>query len=207
MNPSRADLHALARRDPALGKAMAEVAPFPGFPKGVTARGSHFQALARSIIFQQLAVTAADAIFRRACQLTPGPGFPHPKECAGIDSDVFRSAGLSGAKTKAVKDLALKVSDGTVRLRSIARRSDTEVIVELTQVWGIGEWTAQMFLIFRLGRLNVMPTGDLGVQEGLRRLEGLKERPTPKELHERAEIWTPMKSVATWVLYRLCEQP
>ena len=76
----------------------------------------------------------------------------------------------------------------------------------LSSVWGIGEWTAQMFLMFRLGRLDVMPAGDLGVQEGVRILDGLEERPSPKAVMERAEPWRPLRSVATWVLYRLCDE-
>ena len=94
---------------------------------------------------------------------------------------------------------------GELRLRGIARHEDDEIIKRITVVWGIGEWTVQMFLIFRLGRLDVMPSGDLGVQEGLRILDGLDSRPSPKMLLERAEVWRPLCSVAAWFLWRLTD--
>ncbi len=186
---------------------MSRVDPFPGFPVGSRARGSHFEAIARSIVFQQLAGNAASTIYERARKLTPGPRFPKPDEVLAMPDDQFRGAGLSAAKTRAIKDLAVHCQDGRVRLRNAARMDDAEIVDMLSQVWGIGEWTAQMFLIFRLGRLDVMPAGDLGVREGVRRLDRLPERPTPAEVLERAEPWTPLRSVATWVLYRVCDQP
>jgi len=94
---------------------------------------------------------------------------------------------------------------GQLRLRGIAGQDDDEVIRRLTTVWGIGEWTAQMFLIFKLGRLDIMPSGDLGVQEGMRLLDGLDTRPSPAELLIRSEVWRPLCSVATWFLWRLTD--
>lgn len=190
-----------------MGAAMKRVAPYPGFPAGRLARGSHFQAISRSIVFQQLAGAAAKTIYGRVCELTPGPGFPTAAECTALPEARLRKAGLSAAKIRAVKDLAAKSSDGSVRLWSVSRMTDEEVAAMLTSVWGVGEWTAQMFLIFRLGRLDVMPAGDLGVREGVRRLDGLTERPTPDAVLRRAEAWRPLRSVATWVLYRLCDEP
>lgn len=157
------------------------------------------------MVYQQLAANAAGTIYDRARKLTPGPGFPKPAEVLEIPDERFRQAGLSAAKTRAIRDLAAQCRDGRVRLRNVSRMDDAEVIDMLTQVWGIGEWTAQMFLIFRLGRLDVMPAGDLGVREGVRRLDGLTERPTPSSVLDRAEAWRPLRSVATWVLYRLCD--
>lgn len=206
VRPPAEQLRELADRDPVLGRAMERVAPYPGFPHGPLAKGSHFQALARSVVFQQLAGAAARTIYARACALTPGPRFPTADECMATPDARFREAGLSAAKTRAVKDLATKSSDGSVRLRSVSRMADDEIVAMLSSVWGIGEWTAQMFLIFRLGRLDVMPAGDLGVREGARRLDGLAERPSPKAVLERAEAWRPLRSVATWVLYRLCDE-
>lgn len=206
VRPSAEQLRCLAERDPILGEAMERVAPYPGFPYGPLAKGSHFQALARSVVFQQLAGAAARTIYARACALTPGPRFPAADECLALPDERFRAAGLSAAKTRAVKDLAAKSANGLVRLRSVSRMSDDEIVEMLSSVWGIGEWTAQMFLIFRLGRLDVMPAGDLGVREGARRLDGLNARPSPKAVLERAEAWRPLRSVATWVLYRLCDE-
>ena len=207
MKPTADQLRGLSARDPVLGAAMRRVAPFPGFPAGILARGSHFQAIARSVAYQQLAAAAANTIFGRVCALTPGAWFPTAEECLDLPDASFRSAGFSAAKTRAVKDLAQKCVAGSVRLRSVSRMTDDEVIRMLSSVWGIGEWTAQMFLIFRLGRLDVMPAGDLGVREGARILDGLEERPAPKAVLERAELWRPLRSVATWVLYRLVDEP
>ena len=184
---------------------MKRVDPFPGFPTGYLARASHFEAIARSVVYQQLAANAASSIFDRARRLTPGPRFPTPEQVLGITDEQFREAGLSTAKTRAIRDLATRCQDGRLRLRTVKRLDDAEVIEMLTQVWGIGEWTAQMFLIFRLGRLDVMPAGDLGVREGVRRLDRMAERPAPSEVLDRAEAWRPLRSVATWVLYRLCD--
>ena len=206
VTPTPAQIEELAQRDPVLGAAMARVAPYPGFPSGPLARGSHFQAIARSITFQQLAGAAARTIYRRACELTPGPRFPTAAECLELPGADFRGAGLSAAKTRAIKDLAGRCVDGSVRLRSVGRMTDAEVVEMLSSVWGIGEWTAQMFLIFRLGRLDVMPAGDLGVREGVRLLDGLEERPAPLAVLARAEPWRPLRSVATWVMYRLCDE-
>ena len=206
VTPIPEQLCELAGRDPVLGEAMERAGPYPGFPHGPLAEGSHFQALARSILFQQLAGAAAKTIYARACALTPEAGFPTATECLALPDSRFREAGLSAAKTRAVKDLAAKSADGSVRLESVSAMTDDEIVTMLTSVWGVGEWTAQMFLIFRLGRLDVMPAGDLGVREGVRRLDGLEERPSPKAVLERAEAWRPLRSVATWVLYRLCDE-
>ncbi len=206
VTPTAEQLDRLARSDPVLARAMSRVAAYPGFPHGVLARGSHFQAVARSILFQQLAGAAARTIYRRACALTPGERLPTESECLALPDQAFRGAGLSGAKTRAIKDLAGKCLDGSVRLRSVARMGDDEIVEMLSGVWGVGEWTAQMFLIFRLGRLDVMPAGDLGVREGVRILDDLAERPARAAVLERAEAWRPLRSVATWVLYRLCDE-
>ena len=205
MKPTCEQLRELAARDAVLGEAMETVPPFPGFPVGQLARGSHFQAIARSIAYQQLAGAAARTIYGRVCALTPGPRFPTVGECLSLPDEAFRGAGFSAGKTRAVKDLAGKCAAGSVCLRSVSRMSDDEVVDMLSGVWGIGEWTAQMFLMFRLGRLDVMPAGDLGVRQGMRILDGLEERPAPGAVLERAEPWRPLRSVGTWVLYRLCD--
>ncbi len=204
MKPSAAELRALARRDPVLGRAMARAAPFPGFPRPGH-YDSHFHALAASIISQQLSTKAAATIAGRVRALTPGPRFPPPEALLDLSDRDLRAAGLSGAKTAALRDLATKALDGTLALRGIARHDDETVIERLVTVRGIGVWTAHMFLIFRLGRLDVMPTGDLGVREGARRLDGLAERPGEAQLLARSEPWRPLRSVASWVLWRLLE--
>jgi 3-methyladenine DNA glycosylase/8-oxoguanine DNA glycosylase len=194
----------LRRRDPVLAEALDRVPPFPGFPDP-RGSGSHFHALARAIVYQQLAGSAAAAIHGRVLALTPGPSFPTPEQCLEIPDRDFRAVGLSRSKTRSLKDLANRVVTRDVRLRSISRRTDDEIIAELTQVWGIGRWTAQIFLMFRLGRLDVMPAGDLGIREGMRRLDGMAERPAPTQVLERAEAWRPLRSVAAWVLWRVVD--
>ncbi len=205
MKPTAAEMRELKRRDPVLAKAMSGLPPFPDFPVG-RLRGSHFHALARSIIYQQLATPAAAAIYGRVRRLGPGPRFPTPEQALALADEELRGVGLSGNKVRALKDLALKTVSGELGLRSIGRLSDDEVVRRLTTVWGIGEWTAQMFLIFKLGRPDVMPAGDLGVQEGLRILDGLDDRPKPEILMARAEVWRPLRSVAAWFLWRLTDR-
>lgn len=178
---------------------------FPGFPSPDGARRTRFQALARAIVFQQLAYPAADTIHRRVCALTPGPAFPTSRRLLALAESGLRSAGLSKGKLRAIRDLAERVEDGRLRLAGLHYRTDGEVVEALTQVFGIGEWTAQMFLIFHLGRLDVLPSGDLGIQNGLQVLDGLKDRPTPRYVEERGQQWAPLRTVASWYLYRLAD--
>ena len=204
MRPTQAQIAALGRRDPILGAAIKGLPPFPDLPVG-SFRGPYFHVLARSIIYQQLATRAATTIYGRVKGLNSGPRFPTPEQMLTFSDERLRAAGSSRNKTKALRDLAEKIVSGELRLRGIARHPDEEIIRRLTTVWGIGEWTAQMFLIFKLGRLNVMPAGDLGVQEGLRSLDGLDERPSADVLRNRAEVWRPLCSVAAWFLWRLAD--
>jgi len=205
--PTERELRALARRDPVLGRALRRLPAYPGFPDaGVRRVGTCYQYLARAIVYQQLAGKAAATIHGRACALTPGARFPSPDELAGLSDRRLQSAGLSRNKLLALRDLAAHVEDGRLRFASIARFADERAIEELSAVRGIGVWTAQMFLIFRLGRLDVISEGDLGVQEGLRLLDGLDERPGPKELLVRADAWRPLRSVGTWMMWRLVDE-
>ncbi len=204
MRPTEAQIVALRRRDPVLGAAIPSLPPFPDFPVK-SLRGPHFHVLARSIIYQQLATRAAATIYGRVRELSPGPRFPTPEQMLALPDERLRGAGLSGNKTKAIRDLSTKVVSGELRLRGIGRYDDEEIIRRLTTVWGIGEWTAQMFLIFKLGRLDIMPAGDLGVQEGLRVLDGLDGRPSAAALLGRAEVWRPLCSVAAWFLWRIAD--
>ena len=161
---------------------------------------SHFESLARSITYQQLAGKAAQSIWNRVRALVDGP-FTADAVMA-LDHETLRSAGLSGSKAKAIADLADRVATGRLRLSSIARRSDDEVVAALSQVWGIGRWTAEMFLMFQLGRLDVWPTGDLGVRNGYAVLFGVPAAPTPIELEALGERFRPWRSVAAWYCWR-----
>jgi len=205
--PTPAALKALARRDPALGRAMARLEPLPDFP-GTDPPGvrSHFAYLLRAIAHQQLAGKAAETIWGRVCLLTTGPYAPKAEQVVELGEEALRGAGLSRAKAAAFLDLAERVLDGRLQFRGIARLSDEEVVSRLVEVRGIGEWSAQMFLLFRLGRLDVLAPADLGIQEGLRILDGLRERPTAKELALRGELWRPIASVGCWLMWRLVDE-
>ncbi|TAH39367.1 MAG: DNA-3-methyladenine glycosylase 2 family protein [Planctomycetota bacterium] len=205
MRPSAAELRALSRRDPAVGALLRRHGPYPDFPLPQVRRWTHFQMLARAIVFQQLAGNAARAIFRRVHQLSPGPRFPTPRELLNTPPERLRAAGLSRNKMLSLLDLAEKAESGALRLRSVHRMPDSVIVEHLAEVRGIGVWTAQMFLIFRLGRLDVLPALDLGVQEGIRRLDGLSRRPTPKEVELRGDVWAPLRSVGSWLMWRLCD--
>jgi len=200
--PTPSELKALFRRDPALGKVRKGLDPFPAFP--VEPRLPYFHTLARIIIYQQLAVGAARTIQDRVQALSPNPRrFPTAGEILALPEEELRGAGLSRNKLKAILDLAGQVREKRLNLQALPRKSDEEVMERLTAVWGIGEWTAQMFLLFHLGRLDVFAPGDLGLQEGIRVLDGLGSRPTPAEALERAEVWRPLRSVASWYLWRI----
>lgn len=204
--PTPAQLRSLCKRDPRLAAAMSSLPKFPGFPCSESPRRTRYEGLARAIVFQQLAYKAADTIHGRVCTLTPGARFPKPQQLLDLSEESLRRAGLSAAKFAAVRDLASHIQDGRLHLASIHHHEDDRIIELLTAVRGIGAWTAQMFLIFHLGRLNVLPSGDLGVQEGLRILDGLDKRPTPKEVEARGAVWAPLSSVASWMMYRLVDK-
>jgi 3-methyladenine DNA glycosylase/8-oxoguanine DNA glycosylase len=159
----------------------------------------------RSIIYQMLTGKSAETIYRRVRALTPGPTFPRPAEVLDMPEDRLLGCGLSRDKARAIRDLARRAESGELRLSRLGRLPDEEIVAELTAVRGIGVWTAQMFLIFRLGRLDVMPLNDVGIQEGIRRLDGLSERPRPREVLVRSEPWRPLASVASWALWRLVD--
>lgn len=205
MRPSKKDLQELAARDPLLGDAMGSVEPFPGFPEGTAhARRTYFHSLVRSIIYQMLTAKAAGTIYSRFDSLSPR-GFPTPKLIAALSTDEIRKVGVSRSKANAIRELAIRITSRELNLCALSRRADAEIIDELTRVRGIGVWTVQMFLIFRLGRLDVMPLNDVGIQEGIRRLDGLETRPSPSEVRARAACWSPYASIASWVLWQLAD--
>lgn len=185
---------------------MRRLPAFPGFPDAAQrAMATHWDALARAIVFQQLATKAASTIHARVCALHDGHAFPRPPQFLAHDDVTLRGAGLSRNKIAALRDLAARAGDGRLDLARLHEREDAAVVEELVAVRGIGEWSAQMFLLFRLGRLDVGAPGDLGVREGLRLLDGLAERPTPKAALARMEAWRPLRSVGCWMMWRLVE--
>ena len=163
-------------------------------------RNNHFAVLVESIISQQLAGAAADAILRRFKKLYPT--FPKPTDVLQTKDSKLRSVGLSKMKIGYLKDLAKKIEDGEIRIKTLSKMSDEEVITHLTKVKGIGRWTAEMFLIFSLGRLDVLPVGDLGLRKGVQKAFSMQELPKPKEVEEIGKRWKPYRSVATWYLWK-----
>lgn len=164
---------------------------------------SLFHALCESIVYQQLSGKAAATIFGRVRALYAPRRFPAPAELAATNPARLRAAGLSNAKTLAVLDLARQVQAGDVPTLAQARRLDDDEIVErLTGVRGIGPWTVHMFLIFRLGRPDVLPTADLGVRKGFQLTYRKKELPDPDALMKHAEKWRPYRTVGSWYMWR-----
>ncbi len=165
-------------------------------------RAERFQALARTIIFQQLAGAAANAIYNRFVGLFPGPSFPSPQQVLAKPDAELRAAGLSEKKAIYIKDLASHVRAGTLNFHRFHRMTDDEIIADLTRVKGIGKWTAEIFLMFNLGRPDVMPADDLGVQSAVKRYYRMRQRPNRKRLLRHAERWRPYRSAAAWYLWR-----
>ena len=166
-----------------------------------------FEALARNIVFQQLHGKAAEAIHARVLALFGGAKL-RPEDILGAADETLRGAGLSAAKLAALRDLAAKTIDGTVpTLARMRRMTDEEIVERLTQVRGIGRWTVEMLLMFRLGRADVLPVGDFAVRKGFAVAYGLAESPKPKELAEYGERWRPYRSVASWYMWRAVELP
>jgi DNA-3-methyladenine glycosylase II len=190
----------LATRDPVIATFLDTVGP-PRFRKR---HDTHFAALVRSVTYQQLAGPAAAAIHGRLIAALGDE--VTPERMLGLPDEALRAAGLSGNKTASLRDLAAKVLDGTVVLdsRGLSRESDEEVIVRLSTVRGIGRWSAEMFLMFQLRRLDVWPTGDLGVRRGFGLAWGIP-MPTPRQLEPLGEPFRPYRSVVAWYCWRASE--
>ena len=167
--------------------------------------GDPFQSLVRSIMYQQLAGSAADAIHGRFLRLYGGK-HPSPTRLAATPSADLRSIGLSSRKVEYLKGLATDIASGKLNLASLAQMEDEEVIGQLTTVRGIGRWTAEMFLILCLARPDVLPVGDLGLQRAMQKVYGLRKLPTQKRMEEIAKSWRPYRSVATWYMWRSLEK-
>ena len=195
----------MAKHDKALSTEMAKLEPLPVFPLPGSAN-SHFHSLAKTILYQQLAGNAAKTIHDRVRRLGVNGRFPTPHRFLALENEMIRACGVSAPKQAAIRDLASRIETGRLSLRALKYMDDDEIIKQLTTVRGIGPWSAQMFLIFRLGRTDVLPSGDLGVQEGLRIMDGLEIRPTAAQLEERSRIWKPFRSFATWTLYRVVDE-
>jgi DNA-3-methyladenine glycosylase II len=163
-----------------------------------------FEALVRAIAYQQLHAKAGDAILGRLLALHPGTSFPSPQELLAGHPEAQRACGFSATKLATIRGIAQAAVDGIVPSLDEARGlSDATLIERLTSLRGVGQWTVEMFLIYSLQRSDILPVNDFGVREGYRRLKGLLKAPTPHQMRELGEAWSPWRTVATWYLWRL----
>ena len=188
----------LLRRDPILAALIRRQGPC-----GLDAarRADHFSALVRAITFQQLSTKAASTIYNRMAALMPA-GTPTPEGFAALSDDQLRAAGMSRQKIGYLRDLSEKVASKKIDLDALEALSDEDVVAALVTVKGIGRWSAEMFLIFRLLRPDVLPVGDLGIVTAIQKAYKLRKRPTPDRMRQIGEAWRPYRSIASWYLWR-----
>jgi DNA-3-methyladenine glycosylase II len=190
----------LSKADRVLGNVIRDVGPF-----ALKTEPGGYDVLVRSILSQQISTAAARAIRSRLQELLPSKKIA-AKAIDGLSDEQLQSAGISQQKRSYLRDLTRRTLDGTINFRTIVSRSDEDVIETLTQVKGIGRWTAQMYLMFSLGRPDVFAVGDLGIRNAMIRLYSLDEKPTLSQLEVIAEAWAPHRSIASWYLWRSLEQ-
>lgn len=189
----------LKAADPVLARVIERVGLCRLDP---TQRPNIFHALVRSIIYQQLNGNAAGSIYRKFKGLYPGKAFPRPSDILATPEPSLRGAGLSPQKLSYLRDLSQKVEDGTLNLRGLRASDDEAVIEHLTQVRGVGRWTAEMVLIFTLGRPDVLPVDDYGFRRAVQIEYRMKQPPRPERLRKLAEPWRPYRSVGTWYMWQ-----
>ena len=190
----------LRKQDPVLKRLIDERGTIDPEIDRRASRPDPYIALSRAIVGQQLSTKAAASIWARFEQLFDGA--PKPDQVAAADDELLRSAGLSGSKTAYLKDLASRVASGDLDLERVGELPDEDIIAELTEIKGIGRWTAEMFLIFHLGRPDVLSTGDLGIRRAVQIAFGLDELPGPTDLERLAEPWRPERTLACLYLWR-----
>lgn len=188
----------LTAQDPVLGALIRRVGPC-----GLASdqRDDPFRALVEAIVWQQLSTRAAATIFGRFLALFPDGAFPAPADMLATPDQRLREAGFSRQKVSYLRDLCARVADGRLALEALASLEDERVIAELTEVRGIGRWTAEMFLMFRLHRPDILPVDDLGIVKAVQRVYGLRKPPTAERLRRIGEAWRPYRSVAAWYLW------
>jgi len=191
-------IHHLRKSDPILAAIIDRVGDY-----GIEFRDPDFSTLVKSIVYQQLSGRVASVIFGRLVTAAGDPLTPH--NILKLRPARMRSLGLSTQKTKYIRDLARHTRDGRVVFAELPQLSDQEIIDRLTRVKGVGTWTVHMFLIFALRRLDILPTGDLGIRNAIRKAYGLKELPLAAEMEELAARWRPYCTVASWYLWRSLE--
>ncbi len=184
------------KKDPKLAKIIKQVGDY-----NVKITKNRYQSLVEAIIAQQLSGSAAESILKKFKKLYKSK-FPKPIEVIKTSDSKLRSAGLSKMKVSYIKDLSKKIERNQLNMREISTKSNERIVEQLTNVKGIGRWTAEMFLIFSLGRLDVLPVGDLGLKKGIQLMHSFSNLPNEKEIEELAESWRPYRTVATWYLWK-----
>jgi len=202
-DPKTAIAH-LRKADAKLGKFIDRAGPFA---LQINPADSVFGMLAEAVVYQQLTAKAAATIFGRVCELlAPGSARPTPEQVLDRSEEELRGAGLSRAKALSLLDLARRAESGELpTLAAVRKMSDEDIVTTLSQVRGIGRWTAEMFLIFRLGRPDVLPLDDYGLRKGFTMVYRTKELPSKDELREAGAVWSPYRTVASWYLWRAVE--
>ena len=188
--------HKVLKKDPKLAKIMKLVGEYQ-----IRTSRNYYESLVEAIITQQLAGSAAKAISNRFRSLY-GKSFPKPIDVINTSDSKLRKTGLSRMKIEYIKELSKAIEAKKLKMRSISKLSDEEVVEQLTQIKGIGRWTAEMFLIFSLGRMDVLPVGDLGLRKGIQLYNSADELPNAAEIEKLGEKWRPYRTVATWYLWK-----
>jgi DNA-3-methyladenine glycosylase II len=184
------------KKDPKFAKIISQVGEY-----NVKITKNRYQSLVEAIIAQQLSGSAAESILKKFKKLYKTK-FPKPIDVIKTSDSKLRSAGLSKMKVSYIKDLSKKIEQNQLNMRKISTKSDEYVIEQLTSVRGVGRWTAEMFLIFSLGRLDVLPVGDLGLKKGIQLMYSFDDLPDEKKIEQLAETWRPYRTVATWYLWK-----
>jgi DNA-3-methyladenine glycosylase II len=194
----------LMRRDPILGAAIKRIGPCGMAERQ---RSDHLTALVGAIVSQQLSTRAAATIFGRVRALVPDGEVLSAAQINALSDASLRGAGLSGQKVGYLRDLCARILDGRLQLDELEALPDEAVVERLVAVKGFGRWTAEMFLMFRLHRPDVLPVGDLGIVNAVKRLYRLRKTPAPKRLLQIGEAWRPYRSVASWYLWQTLREP
>ena len=184
------------KKDPKLARVINSVGKYQ-----LKTSRNHYKSLVETIITQQLSGSAAKSISKRFQGLYD-KRFPRPSDVIKTPESKLRMAGLSRMKIKYIKELSKNIESKKLKIYSLSKLSDEEVVTQLTQIKGIGRWTAEMFLIFSLGRMDVLPVGDLGVQKAVQLLSSSSKLPTANEIEKMAEKWRPYRTIATWYLWK-----
>ncbi len=184
-------------KDPVMAAVIRKTGAFK-----LSRNRNYFLVLCKAIIAQQISTKAAESITRRFQGLFAGQ-CPTPEKVARISGFKLRHSGLSGQKVKYLKDLSARFLDGSIRPHRLTYQNNEEVIETLTLVYGIGRWTAEMFLIFSLSRIDVLPLGDLGLKAGIKKIYNMRSLPSPQRMLALSKKWHPMETVATWYAWRI----